>query len=142
MPGAVAQRRRGVGSVGKSLEDLARSLSSRRLTYSATPEAFVEAQLALALEHIDRQRELRAALMKQILGAECRLDTLLLPLPGGYLQHDSRVKYLVRDRLLGLEQERRRIAGEHDRRVAELETQLLQLVIQRLVLGENGGSER
>ena len=136
-PGAHAD-----GRVSRTLEELARSLASGALLHSTSPEAIVEAQVGLVLEHLDRERLLRDALLRHLLVAECRLETLVLRLPGYYLQHDGRLHSQVRDRLLGLDAERRQIVVEHERRIQELESQLLQLVSQRMMLRESVGPER
>ena len=128
--------------VGRRLEEMARGSLARGLFYSASPEAIVDAQVALTLEHLERQHALRDRMLKGLLVAECLLDTLLLPLPGYYLKHERGLTSWVRERLLHVDAERRQILVEHARRVEELETQLLQLVGQRVMLRENGGSER
>ena len=142
MPRASATGRDAGRGVGRSLDELARSLCSDRLLDAASPESFVEAQISLLLEHLRRQRSLREMLLKEMLSTECALDTLVLPIEGGYRDHDPALKAQVRDRLLALDQERRRLGVEHARRVAEIEVELLRLVSQRLVLQGNGGNGR
>jgi hypothetical protein len=122
-------------AVGSRLESLARSLCSSALFYTDSPEAFVDAQLALTLEHLERQRILQRVLCKQLVTAECALDTLLLPFDNSYRPRDPTLEGWVRDRLLSLGQEGRRIAMDTERAVEVLEAQLLQLVTQRFMLG-------
>jgi len=109
----------------------------RALLHSSTPEALVEAQVWLTLEHLERQRQLRDLILKQLLQTECVLDTLILPMEGSYRIHEPALESWVRGHLLTVEQERRRAIAEHERRMADLESQLLQLVSQRTMLGED-----
>lgn len=145
MPAVSAQRvlrQRASDKVILRLEYLAHAFCGKAVLRDASPEAFVEAQLALTLEHLARQRAMSVQLLRQLVRTECSLDTLVLPTGNSYRSPDPALKSWVRDRLLALEQERRRVIVEHERRVAELEVQLLQLLSQRLVLQEAGSNYR
>ena len=142
MPEADATNHDAVPRVGRQLEKLARGSLGRALFYSTSPEAIVDAQVALTLELLERERALRGRLLRVLVATECSLDTLVLPLPGYYLRHDQVRELWVRERLLLIDAERRQVLVEYERRVGELETQLLQLVGQRVMLRESGGPER
>lgn len=135
MSGVVGKSRDATQTVGRSLQALAKSLCSGVELSSDGPEAFVEAQLALMLEHLDRQRLLKRTLLDQLMAAECILDSLVLPDDARYRPPNPLLESWVRDRLLVIGAERRQIVAEHERRVADLETRVLHLVSQRLVLG-------
>lgn len=141
MPAADAPGTKSVRSVGRRLEQLAGESLARALFYAPSPEAIVDAQVALALEHLKDQRELRDKLLRRLLATECELDTLALPLPGYYMQHDPGLRSWVRERLLLVDAERRQVLVDHERRVADLENQLLHLVSQRIML-RGGNAER
>jgi hypothetical protein len=118
------------------LLQIARTLAPRRMLSTSSPEALVEAQVAVLLRQLDRQLELNTAIERYLLRTECYLETLLLPLPGGYLEHSPSLKAWVRERQLSVDAERRRLLMEHEHRIVELETRLLHALSQRLVLGE------
>lgn len=102
------------------------------------PEMVLARQIALALDHLDRSRCLHESMLRQLLRIECYIDTELMqraPRPHSYIDVYRPERDRLKDKLLRLEDERRRLALLHHDRTAQIFDRLLALVHQHGYLG-------
>lgn len=128
-----------VPSVHELVEAQARSIRNHiRDRKDATPASLLELQIAFQLEQLDRLREVHREQLSSILHAECYVGTDLLALDG-YAPKTWHYRLGARDnlknKLLALDAERRRLLLWFEREQRDLEVRLLDLVSQRALLG-------
>ena len=120
----------------EQLESHARRIVRRtRETESASPiRAVVDSELALVVDHIDRERGLQEQLRRNLLRLECYIDTEIMQRSrrvAGYLGADFPERDMLRARLLRIEEERRRLARQHEDKIRGLHERLLEAVNKR-----------
>lgn len=125
-------------TVVSGLEELAKSIRSNLDDHEGpTPLSLLEREIAFWSEHLDRVREVQEDMMRGILRAECDVGTDLLALES-YAPQVFLIRFKARDnlknKLLQLDVERRRLITSHERDVAHLHERLLHLVSQRAQL--------
>ena len=126
-------------SVHDKIEQLARSLhQSARAIDRATPESVLELQIAFQFEQLERLREVHRDQLRGILHAECYVDTDLMQLdsyaPAKIWHYRLGARDNLKNKLLRLDEERRRLLLWYEREMRDLGSRLLQLVSRRAIL--------
>jgi hypothetical protein len=110
--------------MGENIEERARLATRDRELWAATPGASVAREIALTLDQISQVRELRHELERNLLEAECDVDTELMQ---PQKQGD---KARLRGRLAAIDTERRRLALTTQEQLMTLHQRLLGMLNQ------------
>ncbi len=97
-------------------------------------QSILEREIGLALNQLERQRDLHKYLRWRLLRLECYIGTEILarePPPPVYADPRLAERDMLRARLLAIEAERRRLALLEDERLRPLEDRLLSLMNKR-----------
>ena len=126
-------------SFGASLEGRVRAIvnRTRKQGWDMSSQGVIERDLALALDHVDRQRALHEKLRRSLLRQECYINTLRMlhePRGPGFYTRNPQLLDQLRRELQALESERRRVAAVAERERRELRDRLLILVNRHAML--------
>ena len=122
------------------LETTARAIREKAAvpTAEATPASVLELQIAFWSEALDQTRAHHRDLLRSILRAECYVGTDLMQLdsyaPAKIWHHRFDARDNLKNKLLQLDAERRRLAATHDRDVRDVRARLLDLLVQHAFL--------
>jgi hypothetical protein len=118
---------------GKTLEDkanqLAEEVNSRH--WDTSIPATIRREIALTVDQLNRQRELHDKQLRRLLRIECYVDTDLMQLQQRiprYTQHHFPEKEKLKQRLLEIEKERRKLTLRLDDKHQSLQDRLLNLL--------------
>ena len=110
------------------------------------PGTFVERELALTLDHIQRLRQRDRRLRRGLLERECDIDTQIMnisPSAHRYMPHrwaeQSRMIIQLTAALAAVEDQRRRVNVDYDKRMQTLHDRLLQLLNMHAQLHQYDG---
>lgn len=122
----------------ESLEGRARRLvASDRQNEGDDLAGRVNEEIALSLDHLDRERSLHERRLRSLLRVECYTDTELIQMEQRtptYSPYRFPEREKLQRRLLRIEEERRRLAGEHEGKLQALHDRLLELLHKRAQL--------
>ena len=127
------------GTLTTILEHVAQQIRSRLSKHTRpTPESLLELQIGLCSEQLDRLRDVRDDQLRRILRAECYVGTDLLKLdsyaPATIFHFRFEARDNLKNKLLQLDMERRRLLLAHERDRQGLHTTLLQLLSEHAAL--------
>ena len=111
-----------------------------------TPKTFLEREMALVLDHMERLRRQDRNLRDQLSKRQCDIETRILnlqPLPNHYLSHHWLERQLLINQLtrsvLRLEDHQRRVAVDTEKQIQAIQIRLLQLLNMRQQLPQDHG---
>ena len=123
-------------TIAQSLEAKAREIR-QQLNMSgslAATTSFLEQEIALTSEQLDRVRKSYEQQMRGFVRAETYVDTDLMKLDSYHLRrfvHRHKVRDNLKTKLLKLDSERRKLITSHEDQVAKLHLRLLSLLQER-----------
>lgn len=131
-------------TMAESLEELANTIrertKKRRLDASTT--SFLEQEIALTLEQLERAKELHQEQLTRIIRSETYVDTDLIKLDSYHLRQFTnrhRVRDNLKTKLLKLDMERRTLISLHEDKATKFQSRLLTLLQQHARLAPKNG---
>ena len=131
---------------GDTLEERARRLTGDAIRDPGTTVgSIVEQEIALVLNHIDRLRAVHKNVHRSLLQIECYVDTEIIqrePREPVYIDYRLAERDRLRNRLLKIEEERRKLAVAHEDKIQTLHDRLLSLMQRQSQLTPHNGHRK